>query len=582
MNVYSIILLITATINAFLSFYALRYRKVIGSLSFGFLTLAASIFSLGYAFELESVALETKLRWVNFEYLGIATIPLLYWLFAIQYVGKEKWLTIRRLIILVCIPLSIILIQYTNSFHHLFYSSTEMKAVGPFSILVLGRGPLFWYHIVYANIFILAAIANFIGFIWTMPKAYHAQALVMLIGALPPWITNIIYVSGKSPMGMDLSPFGFAFSGIILGFGLFYYRLLDFIPIALENVFESMKEGAILMDKHQRLLNFNPTAQKIIKSLSKSSIGTPLDKKNCQVLYDLMNHQESSLATFQESSEEGTSYYKAEKSLVFDRNNMVIGYQILIYDITKQVVSEQILMQNEQKLIRLNAAKDKFLSIIAHDLRGPVGTIHAFLDLLTEENMEFSEQEKQQYLLMLKNTAKTTFDLLDNLLTWSRTQSGNIVYSPQMFDIGALIKESVDFFSTIAKDKKILISSEVPDNLKGYFDYNMINSVLRNLLSNAIKFTEEEGRITVSAENQENSILVSVRDTGIGISRKTLENMFLNENKQASTYGTRGEKGSGIGLDICKEFIEKHGGILQIESKEGKGSIFSFCIPAHG
>ncbi len=582
MNVYSIILLITAAVTASLSFYALKYRLTEGAISFILLNLAASFFSLGYAFELEADTLQWKLFWTHFEYLGIAFIPVLYWIFAIQYSGKGNWLTRKVFFFVILIPLSVILMQWTNSLHHLFYADTGIKDMGSFSILVIEKGPLFWYHIAYANGFILMAVANLAGFILNAPKPYRNQAAMMLLGSIAPWVTNIVYVSGYSPHDIDLSPFGFSLSGVVFAIGLFHYRLLDFVLISPDNIFECMREGAILIDKNYRLVNFNPAAGKIIKNLSvqyigKSVMDIPVENP---MITRLLESPELQVLRFEQPSSEGlTRYYQAEKSFIRNKKSTILGEYILIYDTTRQVISEQIMKQNEQKLARLNSTKDKFFSIIAHDLRGPLGTSNAFLDLLTDDAVEFSPEERKNYLMMLRNTSKTTFELLENLLTWARSQSGQIPFHPREDDLVSVIRKNLDLFSSNARDKNIRMEIHAPEKQPAFFDYNMINAILRNMINNAIKYTDEYGIITLSCLPGEDRVEIMVKDTGIGMTAKTVDSLFSENFPNPSTFGTKGEKGSGIGLEICKEFAEHHGGTIHVESKPGKGSTFSFSVP---
>ncbi len=249
------------------------------------------------------------------------------------------------------------------------------------------------------------------------------------------------------------------------------------------------------------------------------------------------------------------------------------------HNITERKATEEALQISENKLRMLNATKDKFFSIIAHDLRGHIGSLSSLLDFLTENKSNVTDIQLAQYLILLKNSAKTTYGLLDNLLTWARSQRGEIQYKPLKTNLYQLINSNIELFSPQAEKKKISFVKNVATELFFYFDYDMINTVLRNLINNAVKYTGENGVITVSVFERNDSVEVRIKDTGIGISEKTVKKLFKIDEKTVSIEGTKGEIGSGLGLILCKEFIEKHSGEIWAESKIDAGSEFVFVLP---
>jgi signal transduction histidine kinase len=240
------------------------------------------------------------------------------------------------------------------------------------------------------------------------------------------------------------------------------------------------------------------------------------------------------------------------------------------------------LSKNNLELNKLIASKDKFFSIIAHDLKGPVGNLSSFLSFMTEQYENISQEEFKKDLVLLENASIKIRDLLENLLTWARSQKGDIQYKPENFNISKLIQSNVQLFESSAKNKKISIINNIPENLFGFFDYQMITTVVRNLISNALKYTNDSGSITISETEGAEFIEITIQDTGIGMSLIIVENLFKIDVKHFSTEGTGGEKGTGLGLILCKEFIDKHSGKIWVESEIGKGSKFKFTIPKCG
>lgn len=247
-------------------------------------------------------------------------------------------------------------------------------------------------------------------------------------------------------------------------------------------------------------------------------------------------------------------------------------YLIISYDITQLKANERILQD-------LNATKDKFFSIIAHDLKTPFTSILAFSDLIAKNTMKFSPAKLEQMAVTIRKAAQNAYSLLENLLSWSRLQTGALLPKPELIDVRQLIKEGIDLLSTISVLKGISI--EMSDDSYGYIhaDKQMLNTVLRNLTSNAIKFSHPNSKVLIKAVPGGGDILFSVQDYGTGISPELIQRLFKLESS-FTTIGTENEKGSGLGLILCKEFVEKSNGKIWLESTIGIGTTFYFSIPA--
>jgi signal transduction histidine kinase len=239
---------------------------------------------------------------------------------------------------------------------------------------------------------------------------------------------------------------------------------------------------------------------------------------------------------------------------------------------------KQILEELTQQLLEANIAKDRFYSIIAHDLRNPLQVLLFSAELMADEYEQMGEEEIKKFIIQVNHTAQNMSNLLENLLQWARFQYGEIECNPEKIDLFTLAKENIQYFIGNAEKKNINISIKVRENTWVYGDENMIKSVLRNLVNNAVKFTYPGGKIKIFSKEEEDFIITSVQDTGVGISKEKLDNLFQN-GKQVSTKGTAEEKGSHLGLLICKEFVEKNGGKIRVKSKPGKGSTFEFSLP---
>ncbi len=239
---------------------------------------------------------------------------------------------------------------------------------------------------------------------------------------------------------------------------------------------------------------------------------------------------------------------------------------------------ESLLQANSAKLTEVIQANSKFISIIGHDLRGPFCSILGVLEMLKEGLNEYDSEEIARYIDIASNSANRTLSLLDNLLAWTSTQNVEENYHPVRMNLSGLIDEEIEAVNLNASQKRIVIFNAVSPDLQVVADAQMIKSVVRNLLSNAIKFTNSGGEVNVSAIEQQKFVEIQVTDNGIGISSEDMKALF-NPQIRHTTPGTQKEQGTGLGLTICKEFIQIHGGSILVESEPERGSTFKFTLP---
>ncbi len=260
----------------------------------------------------------------------------------------------------------------------------------------------------------------------------------------------------------------------------------------------------------------------------------------------------------------------------FNQEKTIINQNVELVELNAGL--EKKVEQRTSELQELNATKDKFFSIIAHDLKNPFNTIIGFSELLVTNFSQFTQDQIKEYIYILFDTSLHAYDLLENLLDWSRSQTGRITIRPVLISLHIQVSDIMRLLENQAEKKKILLKNTVDESVEAFADVNMINTVLRNLISNAIKYTKENGQIEVSASVNEKEVTVFVSDDGIGITPENMDKLFRID-KSLSTKGTANETGTGLGLILCKEFIEKNKGIIRVESTLGKGSKFIFTLP---
>lgn len=254
------------------------------------------------------------------------------------------------------------------------------------------------------------------------------------------------------------------------------------------------------------------------------------------------------------------------------------GVQGILTDITDLKESENELRAANAKLESSNKVKDKFFSIIAHDLRSPFSSVIGFSELLMDQISRKDFDNIEEYAGLILQSSKKSMELLSNLMTWARSKTGRMEFKPREMSLFELASENIKLFEESATQKSIQLSLEVNPAEKVFADKAMMSTVLRNLIGNAIKFTHPKGSVKIASKKEIDKIIIAVSDTGIGMSPELVKNLYRLD-KDTGRPGTCGESSTGLGLVICKEFVEKHGGQIWAESREGSGSNLYFTLP---
>ena len=259
-------------------------------------------------------------------------------------------------------------------------------------------------------------------------------------------------------------------------------------------------------------------------------------------------------------------------------DNMDIIWTGFLEDITERKCAEELLQQKNNELQQLNAQKDKFFSIIAHDLKSPFNSIIGFSGILLEKVNEKDIDGLREYAEIITHSSQKAMNLLMNLMVWSHSQTGRMNFNPEYFDLKSLLWEVLEIYKDNAAQKSIHINQEISIQSPVYGDKGMLSTILRNLLSNALKFTPDGGNIQIIVHVSSTEVSVSIKDSGIGMKPALIEKLFRIDSSYTQP-DTKGERGTGLGLVICKEFVDKHKGRINIESEPGEGSVFQIILP---
>ena len=282
---------------------------------------------------------------------------------------------------------------------------------------------------------------------------------------------------------------------------------------------------------------------------------------------------------FEYSRNEAYKAYLSKLEIIKEKNKDLVSAKEELKQYNEQIyIAKEKAEEYGIQLKELNATKDKLFSIIAHDLRSPFHSILGFSSLLIDEIKEINAEKPKEYLNIIISSTNNTLILLDNLLSWAKSQTGQINFKPEKITLTSVIYKMIEFANSNVMLKNISLNHDPSGEIEVYTDQNMLETVLRNLISNAIKFTNRGGNINVFAISKQNQVEITVSDDGVGMNKETINKLFKIDENYIST-DTANERGSGLGLVLCKELVEKLGGNIWVESEEGKGSDFKFTLP---
>ena len=363
-RIISLLLIIASLLTLGLANYAWR-RRHLGNwaLPFSWLTLAATIWSFGYAIEIASPLLAQKIFWGQIQYIGIATVPTVWFLFALSYTNRDQWLTRERLILLFVVPFLTILFAFTNNLFHLIWQTVALDSAGLFPILQVTYGSWFWLHSAYSYALMLIGTAAILMAFFRYPSAYRWQNISLLLGALLPFVGNILFLTGVNPLpGIDLSPFGLGLSGLLLSIAIFRTGLFDLVPIARRVAVENLSDALLVLDGSRRIVDINPAGQALFTGSEKSLVGQSVDQlpefgPALRQALSRTGNEETEIAI-------GLRDYDARVSFLHDQNGRLSGHLVSLRDVTLRKRTESLLASRNHILETLNTLSEEVTSTL--------------------------------------------------------------------------------------------------------------------------------------------------------------------------------------------------------------------------
>lgn len=333
------------------------------------------------------------------------------------------------------------------------------------------------------------------------------------------------------------------------------------------------------------ILDMNENAARMVGYTKEEMLLMRPDDFEKKFTVEMIEKRKHDLLTDGHSNFETTIFHKDGHEINVEIKVSIVNYfgqpalMNIVRDITGRKKAEEDIKLKTEQLVRINAEKDKLFSVISHDLRGPFSGFLGLTQIMVEDLPNLTMSEINEIAVSLRSSAINLFRLLENLLQWSRMQQGLILFNPSIIPLAAITDESITMVLESAKKKEIVILNNIPEDLQVFADIHFLQTIIRNLVSNAVKFTPHGGKIILSAKAvDDKNVEISVEDTGIGMCRTMVDRLFRLD-FQTGRIGTDGELSTGLGLLLCKEFVERYGGTIYVESEENRGSTFYFTLP---
>ncbi|MCD1259298.1 PAS domain-containing protein [Paenibacillus athensensis] len=577
---YLAILLIAGTCCSMILVYlSWKRRELPIAISYGLGVLTGAFYSFGYAFEIVSTNLEQIRFWLRIQYIGIPFGTVFWMMLVLQYTGREAWVRKWLVGLLLVVPVITLFAHYTNEWHHLFYTHMSLTQVDGFPFVHLEKGPFYKIHVVYNYVIFAVGMGMLIRMYAGAGSRMRKQIAFMIVGSWGPYGFTLVYLSGIIPSPVDVSPFGFLVSGICFLWGIYQFDMLRLAPLASQKVFASMQDAILVFDLEGRLTEFNEAARLAIAGLQRKSRGQPalLVLAEYPELLEQLTARRAFVGKLQLPANGNDRSYQIQVAMLGDSQQHPVGTLLQLSDVTEAVHAEERLQANARQLAELNDFKDKMFNVLAHDIRDPLAVLINLMELLEDEMAE-CPTDHREIVEEMGQQVQNTFVLVESLLDWFRGQRGGMVFDPVARGLAQAVEANLKLLQVPADNKEIRIVSEIADDIMVCADKEMLDFIMRNLLSNAIKFTTPGGSIRIGAETGERRVVFSIRDSGEGMPVVQAD-MLLKESYPLPMTGTAGERGVGLGLSLCREFVRLNRGEIWFESAPGQGTTFYVSLP---
>ncbi|WP_263020802.1 sensor histidine kinase [Natronobiforma cellulositropha] len=570
------LLLVAAALTGVIAWYAWRNRDAPGGTAFAVLMLAMSLWATAYSLQLAGANESTKLFWANLVHVGVATVPVAWFCFTLEFTGRGHWVTKRAVAALAVVPAAYVGAVYTNEHHGLVRESLGVEAASE-SLLVFRQvfGPVFWAHAAYGYVLMTAGVVVLAQLLFWSPRVYQRQAGLLLVGAVLSMVANTVHHAGLSPIvNFDLTPFSFPLIGVAYLVAIAQYRLLDLTPIAREFVVDTLEDGVVVVDRDGRIVDLNGRAATIIGLEATEVVGRR---------FGVLTPMAASLAgrpatdgTLETETvvdgDGGRRHVTVVSAPVLDGRGEALGRSIVVRDVTVERELEAEVEATLERLRRSNDELEAFTSVASHDLREPLRTTDNYLALL-EESASTLTADEREFLETARRNCTRMQTMITDLLEYARIETTDDEFGP--VDCDRVVSSVLETVRFDIEEGEATVTVDALPTVWGV--EHLLRRLFQNLLSNALKYTDGSPEIHVFADRTGDEWTITVRDDGVGMTPGEAERareLFVRADR------TDAAPGSGVGLAVCEKIVDYHGGSLAIESTPGVGTDVRVTLPA--
>jgi PAS domain S-box-containing protein len=566
-----------------MALYAWRAQRAVYALSLGGACLAVCLWAFVSGLQINSTHWATSATLVYIQIIGIALLPVMWLLFALQSTGRGHWLTPPNLVLLFALPTITIALSLTNDVHHLMFGEVAVVSFGDMRTTVADNGLWFTIHSMYS--YALLALGNLFLLLraWTARSRDRIKLLLTLFAVFIPWIVNALYLARVFPYPLDLTPFAFSLSLLILGWDIYRYGLLDLMPIAFQRVVDEMPDAVLVLDASHKIVHVNRATAALMGKTSEALFGQDLlvaFPAYRELIEQAHGWADGAHEFKREHPDKPLRWLEIHLTTLHGQFGQPIGKVVVLRDVTAQKQEAERLLQDRDKAMETNHFKTDLLRKISHDIRTPLSTIRLNSSAILDARYGTMPEGAAQALRRIDDTAQFVDNMLRQLLDQAKLDARKLTLNNTEFELATLVKH-ITTLQVNAEQKGLRFELSVDKRLPAILigDSERLQQIIQNLTINAIKFTSA-GCVSVRLLRTSASAWgIEVQDTGIGIPRDKHATIFEAYTQTAGGATDAEKQGYGLGLSIVKDLVTLMSGKISLTSAPGDGTTFRVDLP---
>jgi signal transduction histidine kinase len=560
----SLLLLLAAAISIVFALYAWKRRPVPGAVAFSVFMLAVTLWILAYLLQVISDGQAAKIIWAKLQFVGISIVPVAWLVFALRYTDRQEWITPRRWVMLMTIPILTLLFVLTNNFHQLVWVRFNLSGSGDLSVLEMIPGVWYWIFVLYLyGAFLAGSLMLLTSTRYEISSLVYQQALILVTGLALPWFGGILYMIGMSTI--NLTPLSFAICGVVMAKYALNFRFVKRTPLENQMVLNSLDTGVLVLDRDSVIVDANPAMIHIAKRPLSDLLGAKLSDIFPKVAARYDELQKNSIEMGCQESRQ-SDCYEIKRFPLEDWRKFISSELLIFYDISER---------KQREILR-----EDLTHSMVHDLRSPISNSLFALEMLRSGTIHPKDAEGERLVeLTFENTEKV-LKLVNEILDLGRLENGNIPVKLTAVSLIELIDNVLLSQSPHAETKNIRLMQDIPPDLPAaWADENLVERVVQNLVDNSIKFSPVGGMVKVTAvvvnkqDRDQRQFHITVSDDGPGLPPNLAETVF-----DKFVTGADKESGNGLGLAFCQMALAAHNQKIWVESQPERGSAFTFSL----